>query len=135
MSTPESDSGHPLFVIQRHAATNLHYDFRLEMNGVLKSWAIPKEPPLEVGVKRLAIQTDDHPLDYAKFEGTIPEGQYGAGDVEIWDSGTYIPLKVQEQEIIVTLQGKKLSGNYVLIRTKYGKTKDEWLFFRKMEDE
>lgn len=140
-NTPEPDTGgdmpeseHPIFVIQKHSATNLHYDFRLEMDGVLKSWAIPKEPPKKSGIKRLAIQTEDHPLSYATFEGSIPEGQYGAGDVEIWDTGTYVPLKVRDGEIIVTLHGKKLSGNYVLIKTKYGKDKSGWLFFRKKEN-
>ncbi|KKG12261.1 DNA polymerase ligase N-terminal domain-containing protein [Methanosarcina sp. 2.H.A.1B.4] len=124
----------PVFVVQRHDATNLHYDFRLEMDGVLKSWAVPKEPPKNAGTKRLAIQTEDHPLEYADFEGEIPEGEYGAGKVEIWDKGTFELLKRNEKEIVVMLHGEELEGDYVLIRTKYGKEDKGWLFFKKKAD-
>lgn len=138
--TPEpSARGHqgsiekPIFVVQRHDARNLHYDFRLEMDGVLKSWAVPKQPPKEKGTKRLAIQTEDHPLAYASFEGEIPEGEYGAGKVEIWDKGTFELLKREEKEIVVTLHGDELEGDYVLIRTKYGKQENGWLFFKRAD--
>lgn len=123
--------GRPIFVVQRHDAKNLHYDFRLEIDGVLKSWAVPKEPPEEKGVKRLAIQTEDHPLAYANFEGEIPEGEYGAGTVEIWDKGIFELHKNEEKEIAVTLHGEELKGDYVLIRTKYGKGEKGWLFFKR----
>lgn len=119
----------PRFVIQKHQATHLHYDFRLEMDGVLKSWAVPKEPPTKSGVKRLAVQVEDHALDYINFEGTIPEGMYGAGTVEIWDRGTYTLKTRRENKIEFTLQGSKLKGDYVLIRFK----NKNWLFFKKKE--
>jgi DNA ligase D-like protein (predicted 3'-phosphoesterase) len=123
----------PVFVVQRHDARNLHYDFRLEMDGVLKSWAMPKQPPKKIGLKRLAILTEDHPLSYADFEGEIPEGEYGAGKVEIWDKGTFELQKREEKEIVVTLQGEELKGNYILIRTKYGKGENGWLFFKRAD--
>ncbi len=119
----------PRFVIQKHQATRLHYDFRLEMDGVLKSWAVPKEPPTKSGVKRLAVQVEDHDLDYIDFEGTIPEGMYGAGTVEIWDKGTYTLRTRKEKKIEFTLHGSKLKGDYVLIRFR----DKNWLFFRKKE--
>ncbi len=120
----------PKFVVHKHFASHLHWDFRLEMNGVLKSWAVPKEPPAKKGTKRLAIQVEDHSLNYADFEGEIPEGYYGAGKVEIWDNGTYVLLKKSEKEIEIELKGKKLKGKYVLVKTNYGKNKKSWLFFR-----
>ena len=129
----QESSEKPVFVVQRHDARNLHYDFRLEMDGVLKSWAVPKEPPKKSGIKRLAIQTEDHPLSYANFEGEIPEGEYGAGKVEIWDKGTFELLKHEEKEIVVTLHGDELKGDYVLIRTKYGKEEKGWLFFKRAD--
>lgn len=129
----EKSSGKPIFVVQRHDATNLHYDFRLEMDGVLKSWAVPKEPPKNSGIKRLAIETEDHPLEYADFEGEIPEGEYGAGKVEIWDKGIFELRKRDEREIVVTLEGEELKGDYVLIRTKYGNEGKGWLFFKKAD--
>lgn len=128
---PKEESGKNqgnIYVIQKHAATHLHYDLRLEMDQVLKSWAIPKEPPVEFGVRRLAVQVEDHPVSYASFEGTIPEGEYGAGTVEIWDRGTYKLIDRKEDKLIVEIDGKKLRGSYVLVRLK---DKKNWLFFKK----
>lgn len=122
-----------IFVIQKHQASHLHWDFRLEVEGVLKSWAVPKEPPKETGVKRLAMQTEDHPMEYAKFHGTIPEGMYGAGTVEIWDKGSYELLKKEKNKYAFILHGKKLKGKYFL--TKFEKAaKNAWLFFKAKED-
>ena len=117
-----------IYVIQRHDARNLHWDFRLERDGVLVSWAVPKEPPTEKGVRRLAIQTEDHPMEYASFSGVIPEGEYGAGTVELWDQGTYETVKWEAKEIIIVINGERLNGQYCLIR--FQKVKDGWLFFR-----
>ena len=117
-----------IYVIQKHTASHLHFDLRLEMNGVLKSWAIPKEPPTSTGVKRLAVQVEDHPIEYANFEGIIPEGEYGAGTVEIWDRGTYKLINCKENKLIVEIDGAKLSGAYVLVKFKDEKN---WLFFKK----
>ncbi len=100
------------------------------MNGVLKSWAVPKEPPVEVGIKRLAVQTEDHPLDYANFEGRIPEGHYGAGTVKIWDRGTVEIEKADEDKIEFVLRGRKMKGAYALIRFRRAGEKN-WLFFRR----
>ncbi len=127
-----------IFVVQKHRATHLHYDFRLQMEGVLKSWAVPKEPPLLSGQKRLAIETEDHPLEYASFSGVIPPGNYGAGTVEIWDHGTFLNLKekplftcYQEGHIEIMLVGKKLKGPYALVKTKLGTgDKKEWLLLK-----
>ncbi|MBU4245906.1 MAG: DNA polymerase ligase N-terminal domain-containing protein [Nanoarchaeota archaeon] len=120
-----------IFAIHEHHASHLHWDLRLEHDGVLKSWAVPKEPPLAERIKRLAVQVEDHPLDYAKFEGTIPEGQYGAGVVKIWDCGTYMPEKFSGKEIIADFHGKKLLGKYVLLKTAFNGAKNSWLFFKK----
>jgi len=117
-----------IYVIQKHQAAHPHYDLRLEMDGVLRSWAIPKTPPTEKGIKRLAVQVEDHPLEYANFEGTIPEGQYGAGTVEIWDKGRYILKAKNENKLIFEIRGDKLKGDYCLIRFKGRKN---WLFFKK----
>jgi DNA ligase D-like protein (predicted 3'-phosphoesterase) len=117
-----------IYLVHKHAATHLHYDLRLEMDGTLKSWAVPKEPPTAPGVKRLAVQVEDHPMSYATFEGTIPEGEYGAGLVEIWDSGTYKLVDRKEDKLIIEINGQKLRGNYVLVRLK---DKRNWLFFKK----
>lgn len=123
-----------LYVIQRHDASHLHFDLRLEEDDVLKSWAIPKLPPQEEGIKRLAIQTEDHPLGYEDFEGTIPEGQYGAGKVETWDRGEYIPLEKTSSKRIMEIRGKKLHGRYCLIKLKAKEKEDKnWLFFKLKE--
>lgn len=106
----------------------MHYDFRLEMDDVLKSWAVPKEPPTEPNVRRLAVEVEDHPLDYIDFQGEIPEGMYGAGKVEIWDKGTYTLKSRDEDKIEFELHGEKLRGDYALIRFKGDKN---WLFLRK----
>jgi len=121
-------SNENIYAIQKHAATRLHYDLRLEMDGVLKSWAVPKEPPVKPGVRRLAVEVEDHPVDYADFEGTIPEREYGAGTVEIWDKGTYKLIDRKESKLIVDINGEKLKGAYVLVRFKGPKN---WLFFKK----
>ena len=120
--------GTNIYVIQKHNASHLHYDLRLEMDGILKSWAIPKQPPEKQGVKRLAIQTEDHPVDYANFEGVIPKGLYGAGAVEIWDRGTYTLEEKEEEKIIIVINGKRLNGRYCLIRFK--DEEKNWLFFK-----
>lgn len=125
-SKKQEDEGN-IYVIQRHEATHLHYDLRLEMDGVLKSWAIPKTPPTAPGIRRLAVQVEDHPVEYAGFEGSIPEGEYGAGSVEIWDKGNYTLLERKEDKMAVDIHGKRLRGIYYLIRFK-GKN---WLFFKK----
>jgi DNA ligase D-like protein (predicted 3'-phosphoesterase) len=117
------------FVVQRHQASHLHYDFRLEMEGVLKSWAVPKGVPEEPGVRRLAVQTEDHPVDYIDFSGTIPEGEYGAGTVEIWDKGTFRLDNKSDREIEFNLQGYRLQGDYVLVHTD-GKN---WLLLKRKE--
>ena len=133
----------PIFVIQKHAARSMHYDFRLSIGGVLVSWAVPKGPSMSTQVKRLAIRTDDHPIAYARFEGVIPKGEYGAGTVMVWDKGTYRNIKKKggkkvsmEQclgngQIEVWLEGDVLRGGYVLLRM--GKEK-QWLLI-KMKDE
>ncbi len=125
------ESENPIFVIQKHQARHLHYDLRLEMDGVLKSWAVPKEPPAKEGVKRLAVQTEDHPIDYANFEGVIEEGQYGAGTVEIWDKGDFELMERTDNKIIFNINGEKLKGAYCLIRFKPKEQPKNWLFFKK----
>jgi DNA ligase D-like protein (predicted 3'-phosphoesterase) len=142
----KKSSKKPIFIIQKHDASNLHYDFRLEIEGVLKSWAVPKGPSTNPSVKRLAMPTEDHPLEYADFEGIIPEGQYGAGTVILWDRGTYenkrekkeenkksMEESLKEGKIEIYLHGEKLKGGYALIRTGKGKN-ERWLLI-KMRDE
>lgn len=143
--SPETVGNPPLFVVQKHAARTLHYDFRLEVEGVLKSWAVPKGPSLNPREKRLAVPTEDHPLEYADFEGVIPEGEYGAGTVLVWDLGTFrnltekkgkpVPLAeaVAHGHLKVWLEGKKLRGGFALTRFKTGK--DEAWLLAKVDDE
>lgn len=119
-----------LYMIHEHHASHLHWDLRLEMNGVLKSWAVPKIPPSSKEIKRLAIQVEDHPIEYAKFHGVIPEGNYGAGKVIIWDNGSYELIEKTPTKIIIEIHGKKLKGKYALIKTNFAGRKNNWLFMR-----
>ena len=128
-SKPKKKTQELIYVIQRHQASHLHYDLRLEEKGVLQSWAVPKEPPLEEGIKRLAVRTEDHPLGYEDFEGVIPEGQYGAGTVKIWDKGVYELKAWGEKMIEFTLKGEKLKGRYVLVPLKKAGKKN-WLLLK-----
>ena len=136
-----------IFVVQRHKASRLHYDFRLELDGALKSWAVPKGPSMNPKDKRLAMMVEDHPYDYKDFEGIIPEGNYGAGIVEIWDSGTYSDLENSPQkeaeknlrkglksgDFKFQLFGKKLKGEFVLVKLK-GKEDNSWLLIKHRDD-
>lgn len=140
-TTPEPQGGkrksvERLFVVQKHRASALHYDFRLEAGGVLVSWAVPKGPSLDPTVKRLAMAVEDHPLDYARFEGVIPEGEYGGGTVMVWDIGTYrledagtFDQALRRERIVFTLHGKKLKGGWVLVRTR-GR---QWLLMKRKD--
>jgi DNA ligase D-like protein (predicted 3'-phosphoesterase) len=132
--------GEPRFVIQKHAASSLHYDFRLEVDGVLKSWAVPKGPSLDPREKRLAMPTEDHPLAYGDFEGVIPEGEYGAGEVIIWDAGTYRVLgdvpaakALADGHLSFWLEGEKLRGGYALTRVGDGR-RERWLLVKKDDE-
>lgn len=141
------DKEQQIFVIQKHEATNLHYDFRLLIDGVLKSWAVPKGPSTDPKVKRLAIRTEDHPIEYADFEGNIPKDQYGGGTVMVWDSGTYstdkkdkegkeIPISEQLKNghCTFSLNGHKLKGEYALLKMKNEEKSEQWLL-KKVDDE
>jgi DNA ligase D-like protein (predicted 3'-phosphoesterase) len=131
-----------IYVIQKHHATSLHYDFRLEVDGVLKSWAVPKGPSTDPGAKRLAMPTEDHPMEYADFEGVIPKGEYGAGPVLVWDIGSYRNITekggaavsaadaIEKGHIDVSLAGKKLRGGYRLIRTGSIGGRNRWLLMK-----
>src|SRR4029434_6636308 len=134
---PASREHGDTFVVQKHSATRLHYDFRLAVDVTLKSWAVPKGPSLNPEDKRLAVQTEDHPLDYAGFEGKIPEGNYGAGTVMVWDRGTFSPIgdadaltQIERGEIKFHLNGEKLRGSFVLVKLKHGEKKNEWLMIK-----
>jgi DNA ligase D-like protein (predicted 3'-phosphoesterase) len=150
--TPEPSGGgrgrrsrKPRFVVQKHDARSLHYDFRLEVGGVLKSWAVPKGPSTDPREKRLAMPTEDHPLDYGDFEGVIPEGEYGAGPVIVWDTGTYrnlterdgaeIPLEqaLEDGHAVVWLEGKKLRGGWALQRIGGG-DRERWLLVKRKDE-
>jgi len=150
--TPEPRGGkrksgdRPVFVVQQHDATNMHFDFRIEVGGGLKSWAVPKGPSTDPREKRLAVPTEDHPLDYADFEGVIPEGEYGAGTVLVWDTGEYENLTEEDGEeisiedalekghAVVRLEGEKLHGGYVLQRVSSGDD-EKWLLIKRDDDE
>lgn len=132
--TPEPEpevrgTGLHRFVVQEHHSSHLHWDFRLEMDGVLKSWAVPKGPPEEPGVRRLAVQVEDHPVSYINFEGEIAEGQYGAGDVKIWDNGTFDLEKNEPKELLFTLHGHRLNGRYALIHTR----DKQWIILKRKD--
>lgn len=133
--TPEpagvEEDAEPFFVVQDHRASTHHHDLRLLMDGTLKSWAVPKLMPLEPKVKRLAVQTEDHPVAYGNFEGSIPEGEYGAGEVKLYDRGRYDLIERTDSKIVVRLHGQKLDGTYALVRFK-GKESSEknWLVMR-----
>lgn len=151
--TPEPAGGQwkpsqePIFAIQKHDATNLHYDFRLEVDGVLKSWAVPKGPSTDPSHKRLAVPTEDHPMEYANFEGVIPKDEYGGGTVMVWDRGPYRNLRAEKEDeslsmqealkdgkLEVWLEGEKLKGGYALIRTGSGDDA-RWLLIKMDDDE
>jgi bifunctional non-homologous end joining protein LigD len=140
-----------IFVVQKHRARRLHYDFRLELNGVLKSWSVPKGPSLDPSVKRLAMMVEDHPLEYAAFEGIIPEGEYGAGEVIVWDSGTYsldeggellfhdraasekiMRRGIESGKLSFFLRGKKLKGSWALVRMQ--KKENDWLLIKHRDE-
>jgi bifunctional non-homologous end joining protein LigD len=123
----------PVFVIQKHDATRLHYDFRLEVDGVLVSWAVPKGPSLDPKDHRLAMAVEDHPMDWGDFEGVIPKGEYGAGPVIIWDRGTYEPVRVEDDVISFVLHGEKLQGRFTIRRFERG-GENAWLL-SKAKDE
>lgn len=129
--TPEPEGNVELsknmrFVVQKHQATHLHYDFRLELDDTLKSWAVPKGPPTEPKIRRLAVAVEDHPIDYINFEGRIPKGEYGAGTVEIWDKGTFDLKERTDKAISFVLHGQKLKGDYRLVNFK----DNNWLLFK-----
>src|SRR5437016_12715952 len=127
--------GEPIFVVQRHDARRLHSDFRLERDGALASWAVPKGVPLEPGEQHLAVHVEDHPLDYATFEGEIPKGNYGAGTVEIWDTGTYELLEEKPNGgLTVRLHGQRLQGTYALVPANLSGDEKNWLIVRKRDE-
>jgi len=142
-AAPRKKSARLIYVIQKHRASQLHYDFRLEWNGTLLSWVVPKGPSLDPAVKRLAMKVEDHPIEYAKFEGVIPKGEYGGGTVLVWDRGTWEPdgddvdASLRQGELKFTLFGEKLRGSWVLVRTRgYGSRADRsWLLIKHRDAE
>ncbi|MDX1592367.1 MAG: DNA polymerase ligase N-terminal domain-containing protein [Balneolaceae bacterium] len=148
MGNKNKNSDKPIFVIQKHDASNLHYDFRLEVDGVLKSWVVPKGPSTDTSEKRLAMPVEDHEMDHADFEGVIPEGEYGAGTVLVWDRGTYRNLmkekdkddqlsmaeSIEEGHVEVWLDGEKIKGGYSMVRTQEGEN-PRWLLIKMDDDE
>src|SRR5919199_2176924 len=125
----------PIFVVQRHDARRLHYDFRLERDGALASWAVPKGMPLEPGEQHLAVHVEDHPLEYATFEGEIPKGEYGAGQVDIWDRGTYELVEEKKNGgLTFRLHGERLDGTWALVPAKLSGDEKNWLVVRKREE-
>lgn len=151
--TPEPSGGRPKkarfpsFVVQKHAATRLHYDFRLEVDGVLASWAVPKGPSFDPAVKRLAMRTEDHPMDYAGFEGNIPKGQYGGGSVIVWDRGFYLNVTTKAGRLVpmaraiadgrvkIWMEGEKLKGGFALTRIGAERGKEAWLLVKHRDKE
>lgn len=122
------------FVIHEHHASRLHYDVRLEMDGVLRSWAVPKGPSMNPAERRLAVQVEDHPLEYIDFEGILPPGQYGAGPVVIWDRGTYELLEKKTDRIAIRLKGKKVKGDFAVVLLKGRGKGNEWLLIKKKDE-
>ena len=141
-AVPKNPKSSLIYVVQKHRATQLHYDFRLEFRGTLLSWAVPKGPSLDPSVKRLAMQVEDHPVEYASFEGVIPEGEYGGGAVMVWDTGTWsaespdVAAALEKGDLKFTLHGKKLKGSWVLVRTRgFGSsTKTSWLLIKHRDE-
>jgi bifunctional non-homologous end joining protein LigD len=141
-TAPKKSKSSLIYVVQKHRATQLHYDFRLEFRGTLLSWAVPKGPSLDPSVKRLAMQVEDHPVEYASFEGVIPEGEYGGGTVMVWDTGTWsagspdVAAALEKGDLKFTLHGKKLKGSWVLVRTRgFGSsTKTSWLLIKHRDE-
>lgn len=136
-ATPGTDR---LYVIQKHHAGHLHYDLRLESGGVLKSWAVPKGPSLDPADRRLAVEVEDHPLDYAGFEGAIPEGAYGAGSVIVWDRGTFRPqggesfeAMLEQGAVKIEIAGEKLAGGFALVRTRFAGKRNNWLLIKEKD--
>ena len=128
MGASEGESLRGRFVVHKHDASRLHWDFRLELDGTLRSWAVPKEPPVRKGIRRLAVAVEDHDLEYIDFEGTIPEGQYGAGTVKIWDKGDFILESRKTEKLVFELAGERMKGRYVLVH--FTDEEKNWLLFQ-----
>ena len=142
-SRPSRDAKPLRFVIQKHAASHLHFDFRLELDGVMKSWAVPKGPSLDTRVRRLAMQVEDHPISYNSFEGTIPQGQYGGGTVMLWDQGHYLPADgrveslrsgLKKGRIDIVMLGERLQGAFTMVRSARDGGKPQWLLFKRTDE-